>query len=118
MVPRIFPSQIPQLEDQLRTDRPPHWEGEEGGGSGDSEGEVTVVVEDAYDHPQAEFVAEQPKLLLADPIEPRPEKEPLPPSLTNSGDHYPSPIPRPRPKNPIFWLGMRLGFDRYWYQCR
>jgi len=61
---------------------------EEGGGSAESEGEVTVVVED--DHPHSEYVVEQPKLLLADPVEPRPEKEPLPPSLTNSGNHCPS----------------------------
>ena len=48
---------------------------------------MTVVMEEE-EHPPREFVVEQPKLLLADPAEPMPEKQPLPPSLTNTGDLF------------------------------
>lgn len=84
--------QIPQLEGQtpLVIDRTTHVEDERGGTreeERESEGEedVMVVVEEE-EHPPREFVVEQPKLLLADPVEPMPEKQPLPPSLSNTGD--------------------------------
>ena len=44
------------------------------------------MVMEEEEHPPREFVVEQPKLLLADPAEPMPEKQPLPPSLSNTGD--------------------------------
>lgn len=83
--------QIPQLEDQtpIIIDRTLHVEDKRGGTQEEegreSEGEedMTVVVEEP---PPREFVVEQPKLLLADLVEPMPEKEPLPPSLSNTGD--------------------------------
>lgn len=83
-------SQIPQLEDQtpividrtLRVEDKRGGTQEEEGRESEGEEDVTVVEE----HPPREFVVEQPKLLLADPVEPMPEKEPLPPSLSNTGD--------------------------------
>lgn len=85
-------SQIPQLEDQtpIVIDRTLRVEDKRGGTQeeeereSESEGEEDVTV--VEEHPPREFVVEQPKLLLADPVEPMPEKEPLPPSLSNTGD--------------------------------
>lgn len=85
-------SQIPQLEDQtpIVRDRTLRVEDKRGGTQeeeereSESEGEEDVTV--VEEHPPREFVVEQPKLLLADPVEPMPEKEPLPPSLSNTGD--------------------------------
>ena len=47
---------------------------------------MTVVMEEE-ERPPREFVVEQPKLLLADPVEPMPEKQPLPPSGDQTGFH-------------------------------